>query len=74
MIGQMIERLVKATGEALNPRGYLLLEIGADQGKTVPSLIDAMSKLPHAEREGYYVTVLPDHAGLPRVVKAVRTA
>lgn len=63
---QIIERLGQSTLDVLNSSGYLLLEIGADQGKSVPAILT---------RLGYSnVTVLPDHAGLPRVVKAQRTA
>lgn len=62
----IIERLVKDAAQVLKPGGYLLLEIGADQGTSVPALIDS---------QGSYgaVTVLPDHAGLPRVIKVART-
>lgn len=61
----IIERLATEAKAVLEPGGHLLLEIGADQGKSVPALL---------ERLGGYgpVTVLPDHAGLPRVVKAPR--
>jgi len=61
----IIERLAIEAKAVLEPGGHLLLEIGADQGKSVPALL---------ERLGGYgpVTVLPDHAGLPRVVKAPR--
>jgi len=61
----IIERLAMEAKAVLGTGGYLLLEIGADQGKSVPALF---------ERLGGYgpVTVLPDHAGLPRVVKAPR--
>lgn len=64
----VIERLAKSARGVLNPGGYLLLEIGADQGKSVPTLLAAC--------DGYYgtVTVLTDHAGLPRVVKVPRAA
>jgi release factor glutamine methyltransferase len=64
---EVISRLIKETKSHLMPDGYLLLEIGADQGKTVPALIN--------ECGGYAtIAVLPDHAGLPRVVKAQRAA
>lgn len=61
----IIERLATEAKAVLGTGGYLLLEIGADQGKSLPALL---------ERLGGYgpVTVLPDHAGLPRVVKAPR--
>ena len=61
----IIERLATEAKTVLGAGGHLLLEIGADQGKSVPALF---------ERLGGYgpVTVLPDHAGLPRVVKAPR--
>ncbi len=61
----IIERLATEAKTVLGAGGHLLLEIGADQGKSAPALF---------ERLGGYglVTVLPDHAGLPRVVKASR--
>ncbi len=61
----IIERLATEAKAILGTGGHLLLEIGADQGKSVPTLF---------ERLGGYgpITVLPDHAGLPRVVKAPR--
>lgn len=63
----VIERLAQEARTVLTAGGYLLLEIGADQGQSVPALF---------ERLGGYgaVTILPDHAGLPRVVKAPRLA
>lgn len=61
----LIERLATEAKTVLEPGGHLLLEIGADQGKSVPALLEKLG--------GYGpVTVLPDHAGLPRVVKAPR--
>ncbi|MFT3881270.1 MAG: peptide chain release factor N(5)-glutamine methyltransferase [Gemmatales bacterium] len=61
----LIERLATEAKAVLEPGGHLLLEIGADQGKSVPALLEKLG--------GYGpVTVLPDHAGLPRVVKAPR--
>ncbi|HQR09121.1 MAG TPA: peptide chain release factor N(5)-glutamine methyltransferase [Gemmatales bacterium] len=61
----IIERLAGEAKAVLETGGHLLLEIGADQGKSVPALLEQLG--------GYGpVTVLPDHAGLPRVVKAPR--
>lgn len=61
----IIERLAQQAKPLLVPGTHLLLEIGADQGKSVPTLLQNL--------KGYGpVTVLPDHAGLPRIVKAVR--
>lgn len=61
----IIEKIAGQAVTSLKPGGYLVMEIGADQGKSVTALL---------ERLGVYgsVTVLPDHAGLPRVVKAQR--
>jgi release factor glutamine methyltransferase len=59
----VIERLVKAAKDHLVPGGHLLIEIGADQGNLVAALTDRLG--------GYEkVTILPDHAGLPRVLRA----
>lgn len=61
----VIEKLARQAKTSLTSGGYLLMEIGADQGKSVPACIESIG--------GYgNVTVLPDHAGLPRIVKAVR--
>lgn len=61
---QVIERLATQAHERLKPGGYLVLEIGYDQGKTVP---DRLNKL------GYQsVHVQIDHAGHPRIVRAMR--
>lgn len=64
---EVIARLASAGKPFLKPAGYLLMEIGYDQGKTVPALLEA---------EGGYqaVTVLPDPAGLPRLVIAQRSS
>ncbi len=60
---QVITQLIEQSKARLVPQGYLLLEIGADQGQSVPDLI--------TQTGGYAkITVLPDHAGLPRVVRA----
>lgn len=61
---QVIERLATQAHERLKPGGYLVLEIGYDQGKTVPDLLNKL---------GYQsVNVQIDHAGHPRIVRAMR--
>lgn len=57
--------LVPRAAEALRPGGLLLLEIGWDQGRSVPAVIDADGRFEAVE-------VLPDLAGRDRVVAAVR--
>jgi release factor glutamine methyltransferase len=62
---EIIAQLAKDAKPLLKPGSALYLEIGYDQGKSVPALIEAL--------EGYQgVTVLPDPAGLPRLVIANR--
>lgn len=61
----VIERLAESCRQALSSSGVLLLEIGYDQGKTVPAIL---SKLGYTN-----ITVLPDHAGITRVVRAYRS-
>jgi len=56
--------LAAATGRWLAPGGWLAVEIGADQGESVPSLLEAAGL---AE-----VTVTEDWNGLPRVVTGRR--
>ena len=52
------------SGEYLNHGGRLILEIGFDQGKSVPELL---------ERAGFEnIEVIKDYNNLDRVVKAVR--
>lgn len=53
--------------ELLRPGGLVLLEIGYDQGT-------AVSELARATGAFAEVTVVPDHGGLDRVVRAVRGA
>lgn len=53
-------RLIPAAFAQLHPGGLLMLEIGSDQGETVPQLLTAAG---FAD-----VTVTPDYAGLPRMV------
>ncbi|HMO35357.1 MAG TPA: peptide chain release factor N(5)-glutamine methyltransferase [Gemmatales bacterium] len=62
---EIIERLVQEARNVLAPGGHFLCEIGYDQGKSVLELV---------EQAGGYgaVTVMPDQAGLPRLLKAVR--
>lgn len=61
---QVIEKLANQAHGHLKPGGYLILEIGYDQGKTVPSLL---------QKIGYQaVNVQIDHAGHPRIVRAIR--
>jgi release factor glutamine methyltransferase len=62
---QIIERLVREAKEHLVPGGHLLMEIGADQGKPAASLTEQLGGFEA-------VAVLPDHAGLPRVLRARR--
>jgi release factor glutamine methyltransferase len=58
-----IHRLITDSPQRLRPGSYLLLEIGAAQFKSAQELL---------EKQGCYqaITILPDHAGLPRVAKA----
>lgn len=61
---QVIEKLANQAHGHLKPGGYLILEIGYDQGKTVPSLL---------QKIGYQaVNVQIDHAGHLRIVRAIR--
>jgi release factor glutamine methyltransferase len=62
---EIIERLLTEAKTVLAKGGHLLCEIGFDQGKTVVELV---------EKVGGYgsVSVMPDPAGLPRLLKAVR--
>ncbi|MBL8824810.1 MAG: peptide chain release factor N(5)-glutamine methyltransferase [Planctomycetia bacterium] len=61
---QVIEKLADQALGHLKPGGYLILEIGYDQGKTVPALLQKL---------GYQaVNIQIDHAGHPRIVRAVR--
>lgn len=53
--------LVAQAPAKLRPGGALLLEIGASQGESAPALAAALP--------GAKVTVLPDLAGLPRVLR-----
>lgn len=55
-------KLAEQSREYLNPGGYLYLEIGYDQGRTVSELL---------EEQGYCkVEVLKDLTGKDRVIKA----
>jgi release factor glutamine methyltransferase len=59
---EVIEKIATQAPAWLAPNGYLLLEIGADQGLVVPEFLK--------QRGWQGVTMFPDHAGLPRVVRA----
>ena len=54
-------RLIPDAARLLRPGGWLILEIGATQGESVPELLGP---------DWRECTVTPDLAGLPRVVKA----
>jgi release factor glutamine methyltransferase len=59
---EVIKKLLPKAQVKLNPNGYLLLEIGASQANQMTELF--------ARSQGWRaVTVIPDHAGLPRVVR-----
>lgn len=62
---EVIERLLTEAKPVLPKGGHLLCEIGFDQGKTVLEVV---------EKVGGYgsVSVMPDPAGLPRLLKAIR--
>jgi release factor glutamine methyltransferase len=61
---EIYARLIPEAARLLRPGGWLVLEIGATQGETVPELFDAKWQAPE---------VINDLAGLPRVVKAQRS-
>jgi release factor glutamine methyltransferase len=61
---EIYARLIPEAARLLHPGGWLVLEIGADQGGTVPALLDGSWQTPE---------VINDLAGLPRVVKAQRS-
>ena len=61
----MIGRLLDLLPDALADDGVAMLEIGADQGEAIVSLVGA--KLP-----GWSCTVEVDLAGLPRVARIAR--
>ena len=58
----LIEELLKDASRWWTPGGAILLEIESGQGESAPALAQAL--LPRAR-----VSLLPDLAGLPRVVK-----
>ncbi len=60
----LIRRLLGQAPRRLAPGGLLALEIGADQGKRVEALCHAA--FPYAE-----VAILPDLAGLDRIVRVI---
>jgi len=60
---EIYARLIPDAARLLRPAGWLMLEIGSDQGESVPGLFDAQWQPP---------AVINDLAGLPRVVKAQR--
>ena len=57
----VFRRLIPDAARLLRPGGWLILEIGATQGESVPELLGP---------DWRECTVTPDLAGLPRVVKA----
>jgi release factor glutamine methyltransferase len=58
---EIYARLIPEAARLLRRGGWLLMEIGANQGETVPALFDVKWQTPE---------VVNDLAGLPRVVKA----
>jgi release factor glutamine methyltransferase len=60
---EVIKKLLVEARAKLNPNGYLLIEIGAGQASAVTELF-------MAEPGWRTISVMPDHAGLPRVVRA----
>jgi len=61
----LVERLLSSARQWMAPGGLLLLEMQADQG-------DAILNLAQSYLRGAQVSILPDMAGLPRVVKIIR--
>ena len=58
---EFYRRLAKEAGAYLKPEGVLYMEIGYDQGRSVPELF---------EKEGFVnISVRKDYAGLDRMVK-----
>ena len=57
---KVIRHLLSDAGEFIRGNGYLLMEIGFDQGETVQDLID--------RRVWTLKTILPDLQGIPRIV------
>ncbi len=64
---EYIYQLVDQAERALKPEGILLLEIGADQGPAILELLESRSLW--KERQ-----LMPDLAGLPRIIKARKGA
>lgn len=62
---EVIRALLRRLPEALTAEGVALLEIGADQGDSAPAAVAA-------ELPGWRVSVAPDLAGLPRVLRVER--
>jgi len=62
---EFYEKLIYESIDYLEKNGWLLMEIGAKQGKTVREII---------EESGFYdsVEMRRDYAGLPRVMRARR--
>lgn len=60
---EVIERLIPQAAERLNPSGWLLMEVGADNALRVEELVKANRKFELAE-------TIKDVAGLPRIVQA----
>ena len=61
-----VRRLLDQASSRLAPGGLLLVEIGSEQGHAVQALA-------HAAFPGAHVEILPDLAGLPRIL-AVRNS
>ena len=59
-------RLVPQAADVLTPGGYLLMEIGSEQGSALKALLDASGSFEDIE-------VFVDYAQLPRVVQAKRS-
>ena len=62
---EVIRRLVDQLGWGLAADGIALLEIGGDQGDAARALV--AERLP-----GWHAVIIPDLAGLPRVVRLAR--
>jgi release factor glutamine methyltransferase len=61
----VVRTLLRRLPDVLADDGVVLLEIGADQGEAAPGAV-------RAALEGWRVTVTPDLAGLPRILRVER--
>jgi release factor glutamine methyltransferase len=61
---EVLERLIPQAGQALDPGGWLVMEIGQDQDKTVRKLLQGWND----------IRFTPDLQGIPRVMAAQRPA